>query len=327
MKAIIYDRYGSADVLRCEEVEQVPPRDNEVLIRVHAASVNPLDWHFMRGTPRAMRLGLGWSKPKITRVGVDVAGRVEAVGSKVTRFKPGDSVFGVSRGAFAEYVCALESELAIKPDTIAFEQAAALPIAALTAVQGLRDKGRLQPGQKVLVNGASGGVGTFTVQIAKHLGAHVTGVCSTRNVDLVQSLGADRVVDYTKEDVTKLGDRYDIFLDCVINHSLSACRRVLNPKGRYIMIGGGTPNDSGFTLFGRVMKMQIMSLFASQSLMMMMAKANRQDLATLAELMSTSKIRAAIDRCYPLHQVPDAIRYVEAGHARGKVIVSVEQGQ
>lgn len=323
MKAIVYDRYGSADELRCEEIEQQPPRENEVLIKVHAASVNPLDWHFIRGTPRPMRLGLGLSKPKITRVGVDVAGSVESVGSKVTRFKPGDAVFGVCRGAFAEYVCALESELAIKPDSIAFEQAASLPIAALTALQGLRDKGRLQPGQKVLVNGASGGVGTFTVQIAKHFGADVTGVCSTTNADLVQSLGADRVIDYTRQDVTKLGDRYDIFFDCVVNHPLSACRRVLNPNGRYIMIGGGTPSDSGFTLFGRIVKMPLMSLFASQSLMMMMAKANHQDLNTIAELMITSSIRAVIDRCYPLHEVPDAIRYIEAGHARGKVIIRV----
>ena len=323
MKAIVYDRYGSVDVLRCEEISQIPPRENEVLIRVHAASVNPLDWHFMRGTPRVMRLGTGLGKPRIPRLGVDVAGIIEAIGGKVTRFKPGDAVFGFCRGAFAEYVCAPESALATKPDEVTFEHAAAVPIAALTALQGLRDKGRMRSGQEVLVNGASGGVGTFTVQIAKYFGADVTGVCSDRSADLVQSLGADRVVDYTKQDFTRLGNRYDVFFDCIGNHSLSACRRVLNPRGKYIMIGGGAPNDSVLPMAVRMIRMPLMSLFVSQSFMTLMAKRSQQDLATIAELMRTSRVTPVIDRCYSLHEFPDAIRYVEAGHARGKVIISV----
>ena len=240
MKAAVYRRYGSPDVVRIEDVGKPVPKDNEVLIEVRAASVNPLDWHTMRGTPYFIRMMTGLRRPKIARLGVDVAGQVEAVGSNVTRFKPGDPVFGACSGAFAEYVCTRESALAAKPDNVTFEQAAAVPVAALTALQSLRDKGKIQPGQKVLINGAAGGVGTFAVQIARSFGADVTGVCSTRNVDMVRSIGADRAVDYTQEDFTRSGQRYDLILDLVGNHSLLACRRALNPKGTYVAAGGST---------------------------------------------------------------------------------------
>lgn len=238
MKAVRYHKYGSPDVLRCEEVEKPAPGDDEVLIRVRAASVNPLDWHFMRGLPYMVRMVAGLGKPKDPRLGVDVAGQVEAVGKNVTQFKPGAAVFGSCRGTFAEYACTTESALATKPDNVTFEQAAAVPVAAFTALQGLRDEGKIQPGHRVLINGASGGVGTLAVQIAKWIGADVTGVCSTRNVEMVRSLGADQVIDYSREDFTKSGNRYDIFFDGVGNHSLSACRRVLNPNGVYVPFGG-----------------------------------------------------------------------------------------
>jgi NADPH:quinone reductase-like Zn-dependent oxidoreductase len=234
MKAVVYYEYGSPDVLRLEEVQKPTPKDNEVLLRVCAASVNPYDWHFMRGMPYLVRIPAGLRKPKVPRLGADVAGRVETIGRNVTQFKPGDEVFGTCRGAFAEYACASEAALVIKPDNLTFEQAAAAPIAALTALQGLRDKGHIQPAQKVLINGAAGGVGTFAVQIAKSFGAQVSAVCSTRNVDMVRSLGVDLVIDYTREDFTKSGQHYDLIFDLVANHSLSACRRVLNPKGIYI---------------------------------------------------------------------------------------------
>ena len=237
MKAIVYHCYGSPDVLRFEEIEKPTAGDNEVLIKVRAASVNPYDWHFMRGTPYLVRMMAGLRKPKATRLGADVAGRVEAVGRNVTQFKPGDDVFGTCVGAFSEYVCVSESALVMKPDTVTFEQAASVPIAAFTALQGLRNGGQIQSGQKVLINGAAGGVGTFAVQIAKSFGAAVTGVCSTRNVEMVRSIGADCVIDYTQEDFTKRGQSYDLMLDCIGNHSLSACRRVLNPSGIYIPAG------------------------------------------------------------------------------------------
>ena len=247
MKAIVYSNYGSPDVLKCEEIEKPVARDDEVLIKVRAAAVNPVDLLF-RGTSYMVRIMTGLRKPKETRIGYDVAGQVEAVGRNVTQFKPGDAVFGTCKGAFAEYVCASESALVVKPDNVTFEQAASVPIAALTALQGLRlgglglgglgDKGQIQAKQKVLINGASGGVGTFAVQIAKSFGADVTGVCSTRNVDLVRSIGADHVIDHTQQDFTESGERYDVIFDCYVNHSLSACRRVLNPKGTYVMVGG-----------------------------------------------------------------------------------------
>ncbi len=239
MKAIVLCDYGPPDVLKLEDVEKPVPADDQVLVRVRAASVNPLDWHRMRGTPYVGRAEMGLRKPKNTGLGVDFAGTVESVGRNVTRFRPGDEVFGGRTGAFGQYVTVRQDRAVVpKPANLTFEQAAAVPVAAITALQGLRDVGRLQPGQKVLINGASGGVGTFAVQIAKALGADVTGVCSTRNVELVRSIGADRVVDYTREDFTKSGERYDLILDNVGNHSLSECRRALNPKGRYVMVGG-----------------------------------------------------------------------------------------
>jgi NADPH:quinone reductase-like Zn-dependent oxidoreductase len=326
MKAIVYCDYGLTN-LKLENVERPVPNDDQILVRVRAASVNPYDWHFIEGTPYIMRMmGVGLRKPKDTRVGVDFAGTVEAVGKNVTQFKPGDDVFGGKGGAFAEYVCRrAEGAVALKPANITFEQAASVNIAGITALQGLRDKGKIQPGQKVLINGASGGVGTFAVQIAKSYGAEVTGVCSTRNLDLVRSLGADHVIDYTKEDFAKSEQRYDVILDNVPNHSLSECRRILTPNGKYVMIGGGGPNDSRWVgPFGRVIHTLVLSPFISQKMGMMMADANQKDLTVLADMMQTGKLKPVIDRTYKLDQVPDAIRYLEEGHARGKVIIAVE---
>ena len=251
MKAIVYHNYGSAEVLKLEEIEKPAPGEKEVLISVRAAAVNPLDWHYIRGTPGFIRLIIGLGKPKSPRLGVDVAGHVQAVGAQANQFKPGDEVYGTCRGAFAEYACAPESTLALKPASVTFEQAAAVPIAALTALQSLRDKAGIQAGQKLLINGAAGGVGTFAVQMAKWLGAEVTGVCSARNAELVRSLGADRAIDYTREDFTRGAQRYDAILECVGNHSFSACRRVLNPKGIYVGVGGGGPDNGTLTHFGR----------------------------------------------------------------------------
>jgi NADPH:quinone reductase-like Zn-dependent oxidoreductase len=326
MKAITYCDYGIAN-LKLEEIEKPTPNDDQILVKVRAASVNPYDWHFIEGTPKIMRMmGVGLRKPKDTRLGVDFAGTVEAVGKNVTQFKPGDDVFGGKGGAFAEYVCRrAEGAVALKPANITFEQAASVNIAGITALQGLRDKGKVQPGQKVLINGASGGVGTFAVQIAKSFGADVTGVCSTRNVDLVRSLGADHVIDYTKEDFAKGKQRYDVILDNVPNHSLSECRRILNPNGKYVMIGGGGPNDSRWVgPFGRVIHALVLSPFISQKMGMMMADPSQKDLTTLADMMQSGKLKPVIDRTYKLDQGPEAIRYLEEGHARGKVIITVE---
>jgi NADPH:quinone reductase-like Zn-dependent oxidoreductase len=326
MKAITYCDYGIAN-LKLEEIEKPTPNDDQILVKVRAASVNPYDWHFIEGTPKIMRMmGVGLRKPKDTRLGVDFAGTVEAVGKNVTQFKPGDDVFGGKGGAFAEYVCRrAEGAVALKPANITFEQAASVNIAGITALQGLRDKGKVQPGQKVLINGASGGVGTFAVQIAKSFGADVTGVCSTRNVDLVRSLGADRVIDYTKEDFGKGTERYDVILDNVPNHSLSECRQILNPNGKYVMIGGGGPNDNRWIgPFGRVIHTLILSPFINQKMGMMMADANQKDLTILGDMMQSGKLKPVIDRTYKLDQLPDAIRYLEEGHARGKVIITVE---
>jgi NADPH:quinone reductase-like Zn-dependent oxidoreductase len=321
MKAIVYYNYGSPDVLKCEEIEKPTAGDNEVLIRVRAASVNPFDWHFMRGTPYMVRIQAGLRKPKDTRLGVDVAGQVEAVGRNVTQFRPGDEVFGACRGAFAEYACASESALVMKPDNVTFEQAASAPVAAFTALQGLRDKGQIQPGQKVLINGAAGGVGTFAVQIAKWFGADVTGVCSTRNADMVRSIGADRVIDYTQEDFTKSGQRYDLFFDCVGNHSLLACRRVLNPKGIYIVVGG--PDGRWLGPLARMIKTLVLSRFVSQNLVMFLARRSKEDLTIMHELMKAGKVTPVIDKRYKLSEVPEAIRYLEEGHARGKVVITL----
>ena len=266
MKAAVYSRYGPPDVVQIKDVEKPVPKDDEVLVKVRAASVNPLDCHCIRGTPYSIRIMTGLRQPKGTRPGVDVAGEVEAVGRNVTQFKPGDEVFGGCRGAFAEYVCTSESALVVKPDNVTFEQAASVPVAAFTALQGLRDKGNIQPGQKVLINGAAGGVGTLAVQIAKWLGANVTGVCSTRNVNFVRSLGADEVIDYTREDFTTSGQRYDLFFDCVGKHSFSACRRVLNPEGIYIVVGMvGEPVGRWIGFLGRPIKALVLSCHGSSA--------------------------------------------------------------
>jgi len=326
MKAIVYCDYGLPN-LKLQEIEKPAPADDQLLVKVRAASVNPLDWHFIEGTPYIMRaLGVGLRKPADTRLGVDFAGTVEVVGKNVTQFKPGDEVFGGRTGAFAEYVCVREARaVALKPANITFEQAASVPIAGITALQGLRDKGKVQSGQKVLINGASGGVGTFAVQIAKSYGAEVTGVCSTRNLDMVRSLGADHVIDYTKEDFAKGTERYDVILDNVPNHSLSECRRILTPKGKYVMIGGGGPNEGRLIgPFGRVIHTLLLSPFISQKMGMMLAELNQKDLTILADMMQAGTVKPVIDRTYPLSQIADAIRYLEQGHARGKVIISVE---
>jgi NADPH:quinone reductase-like Zn-dependent oxidoreductase len=325
MKAAVYTRYGPPDVVQITDVEKPVPKDDEILIEVRAASVNPLDWHFMRGTPYIVHIAAGLRKPKDQRLGVDVAGQVEAVGRNVTQFKAGDAVFGTCRGAFAEYACTSESALVMKPSNVTFEQAASVPIAAFTALQGLRDNGHIQPGQKVLINGAAGGVGTFAVQIAKSFGADVTGVCSTRNVDMVRSIGADRVIDYMREDFTRSGQQYDLFFDCVGNHSLSACRRVLNPKGMYIPVGG----SAGRWMIGplaRSITTLVLSWFVSQKLVIFfLAKASKADLTVMHELMKAGKVTPVIDKRYRLSEVPKAIRYLEEGHARGKVVITVRQ--
>jgi NADPH:quinone reductase-like Zn-dependent oxidoreductase len=322
MKAIVYHNYGSPDVLKCVEIEKPAAADNEVLIRVRAASVNPLDWHFMRGMPYFVRILTGLRKPKATQLGFDVAGEVEAVGRNVTQFKPGDEVFGASRGAFAEYACTSESALAMKPDNVTFEQAASVCVAALTALQGLRDKGKIQSGQKVLINGAAGGVGTFAVQIAKWFGADVAGVCSTKNVDMVRSIGADRIIDYTQEDFTRSGQRYDLILDCVGNHSLSAWRRVLNPKGIYIGVGAPSGRWMIGALAGGIVA-AVLSRFTSQKLVMLLMKRSKEDLTIMHELMATGKVTPVIDKRYSLREAADAIRYLEEGHARGKVVITL----
>ena len=325
MQAVVYDDYGTADVLRLAAIEKLLPLDHQVLIRVRAAAANPLDWHYMRGTPYIMRLDSGLLKPKSNRIGVDVAGQVVAVGKNVTRFKPGDEVFGTGGGAFAEYVLASEKRLVSKPAGVTFEQAAAVPIAALTALQGLRDKGHIQAGQKVLINGASGGVGTFAVQIAKSFGAEVTGVCSTRNVELVRSLGADHVIDYTKEDFTQGDVQYDLILDNVGNHPLLAVRRAMSRDANYVLIGGGGPDAGKWIgpMLGPI-KGLLLSPFVSQQFGMLLAEINKDDLAVISDMIEAKKVTPVIDRTYPLKEVPEAIRYLETGRARGKVIISME---
>lgn len=325
MKAIVYRDYGSPDVLKLADIAKPVPNDDQLLVKVHAAAVNPYDWHFIRGTPYLMRLGVGLRKPKSIRVGVDFAGRVEAVGKSVTEFKPGDEVYGGKGGAFAEYLCVSEKSVVRKPSDITFEQAGAVHIAGLTALQALRNEGKIQPGQKVLINGASGGVGTFAVQVGKALGAHVTGVCSTRNLEMVRSLGADQVIDYTKEDFAESGEQYDLILDNVPNHSLADCRRVLKPTGKYVMIGGGGPEDGRWIgPFARVIKIMLLSPFVSQKMVMMMTDPSRDDRIYLRDLMQAGKVTPVIDRRYKLADVPAAVRYLETGRARGKVVINLE---
>lgn len=304
MKAAVYTKTNSAKVLQIIEVERPIPKDGEVLIKVRAASVNPLDWRMKRRRP-----------------GVDVAGEIVAVGGRVTQFKPGDAVFGGGKGSFAEYACASENGLVSKPDKLTFEQAACVPIAGLTALQALRDTGRLQAGQKVLVNGAAGGVGTFAVQIAKSLGAEVTGVCSTRNVEIVRSAGADVVIDYTREDFTNSGRHYDLLLDNVGNRRLSALRRVMRPGSRCVMVGA--PKEL-WAVVTRVLKALAWSPFLRQKFTLFIAKLRKDDLATLCELMTNGKVTPVIDKRYQLSGIADAIAYVEQGHARAKVVISFE---
>ncbi len=324
MKAVVYYNYGSPDVLKCEEIEKPTAGDNEVLIRIRAASVNPLDWHFMRGEPFFVRLMIGGLlKPKVTRLGVDVAGQVEAAGRNVTQFKPGDEVFGACRGAFAEYVCAPEDRLALKPANISFEDAAAVPVAAITALQGLRDKGRIQRGHKVLVDGASGGVGTFAVQIAKSFGAEVTAVCSTRNVDTARSIGADHVIDYTREDFTQSGQRYDLILGANAYHSVFDYRRALSQDGIYVGAGGGQSQSIPGMLLGILLE-SLLSLIGSKKMCGVMAKIKKKDLVFLKDLLAAGKIVPVIDRHYPLSDVAEALRYLEEGHAKGKVVITMK---
>ena len=323
MKAVVNRCYGSPDLLTFEDVEKPTPADNEVLVRVKAAGVNPLDWHYMRGSPYLMRLGSGIGAPKDTRMGVDFAGTVEEVGDKVTRFKPGDEVFGGRSGAFAEFVVIPDDRaLAIKPANVTFEQAASVPIAAITALQALRDKGQLKPGQKVLINGASGGVGTFAVQIAKSFGAEVTGVCSTRNVEMVRSIGADHVFDYTKESYIESAQQFDLIIDNVGNHSLSDNRKVMTDDGKLVIIGGSKGDWIGPLM--RPINALLLSPFVSQEFILILATMNGGDLAILGELMQTGKVTPVIDRSYRLSEVPDAIRYSEQGHARGKIIINLD---
>ena len=327
MKALVYDTFGPpGDVLELRDVDKPVVTDDGVLVRVHASSVNPAEWHFVTGTPYLARFAFGLRKPRSGRVGTDFAGTVEAVGKDVTQFEPGDEVFGGKAGAFAEYVCVPEDGPVVpKPTDVTFEQAAAVPIAGLTALQGLRDKGRLRAGQKVLVNGASGGVGTFAVQIAKALGAEVTGVCSTRNVEMVRSIGADHVVDYTQEDFTLRGLRYDLMLDNIGNRSWSECRRVLADKATLVAIGGPKTNRWLGPL-GRLAAMRLASLFTSQTAVFFVAKFNKPDLAALHDLLADGKVTPVIDRTYPLSETPAALMYLGEGHVRGKVVVTVAGG-
>jgi NADPH:quinone reductase-like Zn-dependent oxidoreductase len=323
MRAIVRDTYGSPDVLELQEIDKPDVTEDELLVRVRAASVNPVDWHSLTGTPYIVHLQDGLRTPKSNRLGVDFAGQVEAVGTNVTQFRPGDEVFGGRNGAFAEYVCVREDRgVVLKPANLTFEQAAAVPVAALTALQGLRDKGHLQPGQKVLINGASGGVGTFAVQIAKALGAEVTGVCSTRNVDLVRSLGADHVIDYTQEDFTRSDQRYDLMLDIAGSKSWSECRRILNPQAILVIVGGPKTNR----LIGPVshlVKVRLAALRSSQKVVFFLAKMNKADMVVLRGLLEAGDVTPVIDRRYELSEIADALRYLGEGHAQAKIVVTV----
>jgi NADPH:quinone reductase-like Zn-dependent oxidoreductase len=325
MKAALYRCYGSPDVVKVEEVPKPTLQDDRILVKVRAASVNPLDWHYMRGKPYVMRaMGSGIGVPDDIRLGVDFAGTVEAVGKSVRRFKPGDEVFGGTDGAFAEYVSVRENgTVALKPANMTFEQAAAVPIAAITALQALRDQGKVQAGQRVLINGASGGVGPFAVQIAKVLGADVTAVCSTRNAATARSIGADQVIDYTKEDFTRGRQRYDLIIDNVGSHSMSEYRRALTPQGALITVGGPS-DDPWLGPLSAVIKAALIGPFVSQKLSFFIADLNQPDLETLAHMLETGKLTPVIDRRYPLSQVAEAIRYLEQGHARGKVVITLE---
>ena len=319
MKAIIYTQYGPPDVLQLKEVEKPVPKDDEVLVKIHAAATNPLDWHFMRAAPFIIRFISGLLKPRHQILGADIAGQVEAVGANVKQFKVGDEVYGeILRGGFAEYVCVTEDKLVLKPSNLSFEQAAAVPVAGLTALQCLRDQGQIQSGQKVLINGASGGVGTFAVQLAKVFGAVVTGVCSTQNVDRVRSIGADQVIDYTREDFTQTGQLYDLVFDNVGNRSIADIKRILAPTGMYLL------NAYAPTLMLQLMLRSGNSKTGGQTMRNTdMTKANQSDLEFLKALLEADKVISVIDKVYPLSEVADAIRHLEEGHARGKVVITV----
>lgn len=324
MKAIVRHEYGPPEVVRLEDVEVPAPGDGEVLIRVFAASLNPLDWHFMRGSPPIVRAFSGLRRPIVAALGADVAGRVEAVGRGVTRLKPGDDVYGAGRGTLAEYACLPESKLAPKPARLSFGQAAAVPVAGCTALQALREKGRLRAGQKVLVNGAAGGVGTFAVQIARSAGAQVTGVCSARNVEMVRSLGAERVADYAREDFTAGDGRWDVIVDCVTNHPWPAVKRVLAPEGTCVVVGGGS--DSGWVGGLLLDAMRIAwSRFASRKYVLLLARIDVASLVALTELIEAGQVTPVLDRSYALSDAADGLRYLEEGHARGKVVVTVAE--
>jgi NADPH:quinone reductase-like Zn-dependent oxidoreductase len=323
VKAAVRDRFGSPDVVEVRDVDRPVAGDDEVLVRVRAASVNAADWYELTGTPYVARPQLGLLRPRSNRLGVDFAGEVEAVGKGVTRFAPGDEVFGGRSGAFAEYVCVREDRgMVPKPANVSFEQAAAVPVAGLTALQGLRDKGGLRPGQKVLINGASGGVGTFAVQIAKALGGEVTGVCSTRNVDRVRSIGADHVIDYTREDFTRSGRGHDVMLDVAGSRSWSECRRVLGPRAILVIVGA----PKGNRLIGplsHVVKLRLSAMPSSQKAVFFIAKLTKADLEAMRDLLEAGKVTPAIDRRYALSEVSDALRYLGAGHAQGKIVITV----
>jgi NADPH:quinone reductase-like Zn-dependent oxidoreductase len=320
MKAIVYQKYGSPDVLELQELEKPVPKEDEVLVRVCASSVNPAEWYAMTGLLIA-RIGSGLLKPKEIRLGADFAGIVAAVGSGVTDIKPGDEVFGGRSGAFAEYVT-VRKAIAHKPANVTFEEAAAVPTAAITALQGLRDYGQVKPGQHVLINGASGGVGTFTVQIAKALGAEVTAVCSTRNVEMVRSLGADHVIDYTQADFSQSGQRYDLVLDIAGSRPWSAYKRILKPAGTFVIVGAPKGNPVLGPL-AHVIKIRLAALRASQKIVFFIAKFNREDMVVLKELLESGKVRPIIDRTYPLSETAEAMRYLGAGHARAKIVITM----
>ncbi len=319
MKAIVCTQYGPPDVLQFTEAAKPIPKDNEVLIKIHAASVNPVDRIFR--APYVVRILTGLRKPRDARVGRDMAGQIEDVGKNITRFKSGDEVFGVCRGAFAEYGCAIEDKLSLKPANISFEEAASVPVAALTALQGLRDKGQIQPGQKVLVDGASGGVGTFAVQIAKAFGAEVTAVCSIKKMDTARSIGADHVIDYAQQDFTKRGQRYDLILAANAYHSIFAYRRALGPRGIYVMAGGG-----GVQILQGMLLGPLLSLLGSKKMRFFIANINQKDLGLLKDLLETGKVVPVIDRRYPLSRVAEALSYLEGKHAKGKIVLTVEHG-
>lgn len=324
MKAIVYERYGPPEVLELKDVEKPEIDDDSILVRVRAASINAYDWHMMRGAPFLVRMSEGFRKPKSGVMGVDLAGKVEAVGKNVTQFRPGDEVFGARSGCLAEYVRGTEKSCFVpKPAGLTFEQAAAINMAGTTALQGLRDRGQLKPGQRVLIHGAGGGVGTFAVQIAKALGAHVTAVCSTKNVDLVRSLGADEVIDYTKEDFTKSGRRFDLILDVAASRSLSDCRRVLGANGTLVVVGAPGGGRRMAPIVARLLGAMVFSRFGSQKLLPFLAKNSKEDLLVLKEMIETGTVRPVIDRTYSLSAAPEAMRYLEEGHPGGKVVITV----